>query len=238
MNDGLQEEVSIEIYILGENFDPTVLPSTDPIQVTLQAASCSGFPGACQLSPAPVPCLDNCTVIGTCCNTAGKAGEFDCTCDAGSGGGCCFSADTLVTMADYTMKPIGSVQVGDKILAYNPTTNSNEENEVEEIMIRVNRDMYLFTLDNSTTMIASDDHPFYVVGKGYSSLNPNLTQEGYSSLVGQVSYIKKGDELLHVDGTHVKINSIQPIAHPQKVYTFNSKLKTSPNFYANNVLVY
>lgn len=236
MNDGTVENGTISIYVLGENFDPTTLPSDDPVQITL-LGTCTGFPTVCQVAPSPVICSDNCSLGGICCNPTGKTG-LDCQCDVGGGGGCCFSADTLITMADYTTKPIGSIQVGDKILAYNPTTNSNEENEVEEIMIRVNRDMYMFTLDNSTTMVASDDHPFYVVGKGYSSLNPSLTQAGYSSLVGKVSFIKKGDELLRVDGTTVKINSIQPIDHPQKVYTFNSKLKTSPNFYANGVLVY
>lgn len=236
LTDGHVEDVSIAIYVLGENFDPTTLPSNDPVQITLLGI-CSGFPSVCQVAPSPTICSDNCSLGGLCCNETGKTG-LDCQCDEGGGGGCCFSSDTLITMADGTTKPIGDVQVGDRILAFNPTTNSNEENEVEEIMIRVDRDMYLFTLDNSTTMIASDDHPFFVIGKGYSSLNPSLTQSGYSSLVGKVSFIKKGDELLQVDGTPVKINSIEPIEHPQKVYTFNSKLKTSPNFYANGVLVY
>jgi Subtilase family/Hint module len=240
MNDGIVEEVSIEIYILGENFDPASLPSDDPVQITLLGI-CSGFPSVCSVAPSPVICSDNCSLGGVCCNTTGKTG-LDCACDAGGGGiGCCFSYDTLITLADGSTKPIGLIEIGDKILSYNTDNNTTFENEVQEIITRKDRDMYRFTLENGTEIIASEDHPFYVVGKGYSSLNPNLTAQGtqgYEVLQGKLNWIKSGDTLLMSDNTEVKINSIEPIVHPDKVFTLSNKIKSYPNYFANGVLVY
>lgn len=236
MEDGTEEIVSIEIYVLGPNFDPVALPSNDPVQITLLVGFCGGSPTICQLSPTPLTCSDGCGGVGICCGGAAK-GDFYCDCDAGGGGFCCFSADTLITMADGSQKPIGDIMIGDKILAYNTTTNKNEENEVEEIFMRTHRDMYQYTLDNGTNLMATDDHPIYVVGKGYSSLDPQISMKAYSSL-GKVAFIKNGDVVVLSDGTTAKILSIEPIDHPHKVYTFNNKLKTSPNYYANNILVY
>ena len=242
MVDGLIEEVAISIYVLGENFDPASLPSDDPVQITLLGI-CSGFPTLCQIPAEPVICSENCTLGGICCNSTGKTG-FDCACDAGGGGGgggCCFSYDTLITLADGSTKPIGLIEVGDKILSYNTDTKTTFENEVQEIITRKDRDMYRFTLENGTEIIASEDHPFYVVGKGYSSLNPNLTAQGtqgYELLQGKLNWIKNGDTVLISDGAEVKINSIKPIAHPDKVFTLANKIKSYPNYFANGVLVY
>jgi len=244
MVDGLIEEVKISIYVIGENFDPAVLPSDDPVTITLSAQVCGGLPSFCQLASFPDTCIDNCGTSGLCCNTAGKAGEFECTCDGGGGGGgigCCFSYDTLITLADGSTKPIGLIEIGDKILSYNTDNNTAFENEVQEIITRKDRDMYRFTLENGTLIIASEDHPFYVVGKGYSSLNPNLTAQGtqgYEVLQGKLSWIKSGDTLLMSDNTEVKIDSIEPIVHPDKVFTLSNKIKSYPNYFANGVLVY
>ena len=240
MTDDTVETVSIEIYVLGQNFDPGALPSDDPVQITL-ADSCGGFPTICQLAPMPIFCTDNCTTGGVCCNSAGK-GEYYCDCDAGGGGfGCCFSYDTLITLADGSTKPIGLISIGDKILSYNTDTKTTFENEVQEVITRKDRDMYNFTLENGTQIIASEDHPFYVVGKGYASLNPILTgkgTQGYEVLKGNVHWIKNGDTVILSDSTQVKISSIEPISHPNKVYTLGNKNKSYPNYFANGVLVY
>lgn len=242
MEDGTEEIISIEIYVLGPNFDPVALPSDDPVQVTLLLPTCSGFPTICQLSPLPLSCTDSCTSGGVCCNTAGKGGEFYCDCDSGGGGfGCCFSYDTLITLSDGSTKPIGLIKEGDKILSYNTDTNTTFENEVQEVITRKDRNMYRYTLENNVIINASEDHPFYVVGKGYSSLNPNLTAkgiQGYQALQGKINWIKNGDILLMSDNTEVKISSIEPISHPNKVYTLGNKNKSYPNYFANGVLVY
>ena len=156
---------------------------------------------------------------------------------SGGGGGCCFAGDTLITMADLSTKPIETIEVGDEILSYNPDTEELETNEVSEIITRVNRVMFEYILQNGITIKASDDHPFFVVGKGYASMNPGLTMQGYRSLTS-VAQVQAGDSFVDKDGNAIRINQIVSIEYPYTVYTFNNKKKSSPNFFANGVLTY
>jgi hypothetical protein len=153
------------------------------------------------------------------------------------GGGCCFAGDTLISMADGSNKTIETIQVGDQILSYNPDTGEHETNEVSEIITRVNRVMFEYILENSISVRASDDHPFFVIGKGYASMNPNLTMQGYRSLES-VAQVQVGDSFVDKNGDAIRINAIVSINYPYTVYTFNNKYKSSPNFYANGVLTY
>lgn len=155
----------------------------------------------------------------------------------GGGGGCCFSGDTLITMADNSTKPINMIEVGDQILSYNFDTEQLETNEVAEIITRVNRVMFEYILENGITLKASDDHPLFVVGKGFSSMNPELTKQGYKSLP-DVGMIAAGDSLVNKNGNAIRINKIVPIDYPHIVYTLNNRYKSSPTFYANGVLTY
>jgi len=155
----------------------------------------------------------------------------------GGGGGCCFTHDTEVTMADLSKKNINQIQVGDQILSYNPETQQHETNEVEELITRVNRMMYKYTLANGKEIRASHDHPFFVVGKGYCSMNPALTMNGYKSLTN-VQMVEVGDNFVDKDNNSIQVDEIVRIDHFDTVYTFNNKFKTSPNFYADGVLVY
>jgi hypothetical protein len=155
----------------------------------------------------------------------------------GGGGGCCFAGDTLIAMADGSTKTIETIQVGDEILSYNPETGQHETNEVSEIITRVNRVMFEYILENSVAIRASDDHPFFVIGKGYASMNPNLTMQGYRSLE-DVAQVQVGDSFVDKNGNAIRINAIVSINYPYTVYTFNNKYKSSPNFYANGVLTY
>ena len=155
----------------------------------------------------------------------------------GGGGGCCFSGDTLITMADHSTKPINMIEIGDQILSYNFDTEELETNEVAEIITRVNRVMFEYTLENGTTLKASDDHPLFVIGKGFSSMNPELTKQGYKSLP-DVGMIAVGDSLVNKNGNTIRINKIVSIDYPNIVYTLNNRYKSSPTFYANGVLTY
>lgn len=155
----------------------------------------------------------------------------------GGGGGCCFTNDTLITMADLSTKEINKIKVGDEILSYNPDTQQHETNEVDEVIIRVNRVMYKYVLESGKEIRASQDHPFFVVGKGYCSMNPQMTMNGYKSLTG-VQLVSVGDKFVDKDGNEIEVMQINAIDHFDTVYTINNKHKSSPNFYADGVLVY
>lgn len=243
--DDTNETVTINIYVYGENMDPKSLPSNDPVAITLQTTDCYfdpfSMPGYCILSPNPDDCNDTCPQAGTCCDQQQKL-TYYCYCDyyGGGGGSCCFKADTPITMSDGSTKLIEDIMVGDKILSYNIFTNNTFENEVSKVIDRKFRDMYILTLSNEKTVTVSIDHPFYVVGSGYASLDPNATakgNEGYEKL-GKINWLKKGDTLLMTDKSTATILSIEPAYHDDKVYTLANKDKSHPNYFANGILVY
>lgn len=142
---------------------------------------------------------------------------------------CCFTPDTMVRMGDMSEKPISEVSVGDFILVYDELSQLNVAVPVSEVITREGRPMYKYTFEDGNTLVASEDHPLYVVGKGYVSIAP-VTE--YKDM-GMPGYISVGDFVVNELGIRNKITGIEPHAYDGTVYTFgNSK------FYANGVLVY
>lgn len=136
---------------------------------------------------------------------------------------CCFTPDTLITMSDGLTKPIEMVVVGDRILT------ANGEKEVTEIITRTYRVMYTITFADGRILNASEDHPLYVVGKGYASINPTVE---YKEL-GVPEKLEVGDFVLDQNGNENEIVSITDLDYPDTVYTF-----AESEFYANGMLVY
>ncbi len=135
---------------------------------------------------------------------------------------CCFTPDTLVSMARGIQVPIGSVRVGDMIL----TVDGSEE--VTEVITRTNRPMVRITFSDGRFVDASEDHPFDVKGEP-KSLNHFGTE--YKDL-GLPAQLRIGDQVTTDVGT-VTIRKIERLEYPDTVYTFaNSK------FFANGMLVY
>ena len=159
---------------------------------------------------------------------------LECDLSQGSGGvpscpRCCFTPDTLITMADGSLRRIDQVIVGDLILSYDEKLNTNVYTPISGVITQVNRVMFEYTFSNGNKLKASDDHPLYVVGKGYASINPTVE---YKDL-GVPQVIQIGDTVVDENQNKTKIIDIQPIEYSETVYTFeNSK------FYANGVLVY
>lgn len=142
---------------------------------------------------------------------------------------CCFTPDTLISMGDGSTKQIGDIKAGDFILVYDDLSQLNVAVPVKEVIVREGRPMYTYTFEDGKTLVASEDHPLYVVGKGYVSINPSI---GYKDM-GVPGHISVGDFVVNELGIRNKIVGIDPHPYEGTVYTFgNSK------FYANGVLVY
>ncbi len=136
---------------------------------------------------------------------------------------CCFTPDTLITMASGIRAPIISIKVGDMIAVQGGTE------AVKSVITQVNRVMYRVKFADGRELRMSDDHPLYVHGKGYAAFNP----VGNYKDLGMAKILKLGDSVLDEYGRLNKIVDVQLIDYPQTVYTFeNSK------FYANGMLVY
>lgn len=78
--DDFVEDCKLEIYILGENVEPTDFPEDHPIQITLQACT-DGAGGSCGPPGAATFCIDDCTGFTFCCGGTFKSpSNFQCIC--------------------------------------------------------------------------------------------------------------------------------------------------------------
>ncbi|MFC5053876.1 RHS repeat-associated core domain-containing protein [Saccharothrix xinjiangensis] len=90
--------------------------------------------------------------------------------EAGSGAACrvsfdsnSFSGETPVLLADGTRKPIADVVVGDTVLATDPTTGETGARTVTDTRShRAERLLHEITVDDGGTLVATDEHPFWV----------------------------------------------------------------------------
>lgn len=236
--DGSVENCVVNLYVLSSTFDKNSVASDDPLNLVLNAVCDNAVAEACGGGGIIGSCTNVCAGALVCCSSAPKPIDQSCVCTFG-GGLTCFAGETLITMADHTTKAIESIREGDKVLAFNFDSGSVEENIVTNIHVRINRDVYQFTLSNGHKLIVTDDHPLYVLGKGWCSNNPRQTMRAYKSLRNDlVARIKVGDKLFHKDLESVEILDIKRTEYPGKVYTFNNKYKSSPTFFADGILAY
>ena len=123
--------------------------------------------------------------IGTCAATQGLPGCSVGSGGVGGGGGVCFTADTLVTLADGTNKKISEVKIGDRVFNHNHT-QINQVLFVEHAMDTSFE--FLYSPDNTHAPFATANHPLYINGQ-LSSLDPEKTFNSYPWL-GHTELIK------------------------------------------------
>lgn len=148
------------------------------------------------------------------------------TAESLGGGGCplcCFTPDTLVLMASGLSLPIGSIRTGDVI----QTVRGPEA--VRGVITRTQRKMFRVKIEDGSTLNVSEDHPLFIVGKGYASINPPST---YKDL-GKPQQLEVGDCVLTSTCVDLKIVAIEKIDYPGEVYTLDNT-----EFFAGGVLVY
>lgn len=136
----------------------------------------------------------------------------------------CFTANTLVTMADGTEKTISSIKVGEKV------KSETGESTVLDIQIHEG-DHEVYSINNSKPFV-TEEHPFKTID-GWKAIDPFLTFEKH-----QISsdVLNLQDIVYKIDGEEV-IESIKkgPIKYP-KVY--NLSLDNEHVYYANGYLVH
>jgi hypothetical protein len=80
----------------------------------------------------------------------------------------CFEAGTLVVMADGTLKKIEYIHAGDMVLSYDEQTGITMAKEVLYKSKQLNEeDGIIISLPDGETIMATANHPFYVVGRGF-----------------------------------------------------------------------
>jgi hypothetical protein len=138
---------------------------------------------------------------------------------------CCFTPETMIQLSSGDWIQIVDVQKGDKV-----ATRTGEK-EVTEVITRTNRVMYQITFLDGRILNASEDHPLYVVDKGYAAINPGVGGEYKDLGIPDMLYV--GDSVLDSDGKENPIVSIETLDYPHTVYTL-----AESEFYANGMLVY
>ncbi len=152
----------------------------------------------------------------------------------GGGGSECFVDGTLIDMADGTQKQIEQVETGDIVLTYNTTDGVVEPQKVLELKKFQKSNIIKINLSNGRSVSSTDEHPYYVLGKGWSAYNVGSCKVYNLLFVEQLSV---GDILLGVDGEEIEVLSIDYVETSEvNVYTF--EVFGNHNYFANGVLVH
>ena len=147
----------------------------------------------------------------------------------------CFVAGTPITMGDGTTKAIERIEIGDEVMNYNFKDEEVQIGKVTTIDMPVHADIIEISFNSKTTK-NTFDHPYWVVGKGWSSYKPEWTKKRYDIESNQ---LEVGDKCLELrDGKLVEreITDITEDINP--VQTYSLEITTNHNYFANDVLVH
>ena len=138
----------------------------------------------------------------------------------------CFVGDTLITMADGTYKPIEDIEVNDLVF----TQNGNEK--VNEVVSPIHNNIVELSFSNGNSTKNTDDHPYYVIDKGWCSIKPKLSTELYDVKCEQ---LEVSDIFIDDEDAQIELLNIMKVNGEFKTYTFSTDSKT---YYANKLLVH
>jgi len=138
----------------------------------------------------------------------------------------CFVGDTLITMADSTYKPIEDIEVNDLVF----TQNGNEK--VNEVVSPIHNNIVELSFSNGNTTKNTDDHPYYVIDKGWCSIKPKLSTGLYNVKCEQ---LEVSDIFIDDEDVQIELLNIEKVNGEFKTYTFSTDSKT---YYANKLLVH
>ncbi|WP_375579880.1 Hint domain-containing homing endonuclease [Marivirga tractuosa] len=145
----------------------------------------------------------------------------------------CFAAGTEILMADNQTKNIEDLQIGDSILYHDFTSKELKKARIEKLEKVNHHDLVTYHFDDGTSITGTQDHPFQVKNKGWSSLNPQKSKQ-YQGF-DDINMIEKGDEFLTKDSRKT-LTEIEYLKGHQETYTI-SKLTEGDNFIANEFIV-
>lgn len=147
----------------------------------------------------------------------------------------CFGKDVKVSTRNGE-KSIKQVKPGNKVISYDHNLGIAEEIVVVRTANSKHSVMNKITFANSISIESTIDHPFWVVGKGWCSVNPTSTNENYNLQVGEISV---GDACIYFDKgnfVEMKIIKIDTINGEFRMYTISGGKNHC--FFANGFLVH
>lgn len=149
----------------------------------------------------------------------------------GSSGYGCFIKGTMVTLWNKEKIKIEDVTIGMEVLTFNEETEKQECGIVKELIRPSKSNIISVTLDNYNTIECSEEHPFFVINKGWCSYKPDLTEL-------EVGELSVEDVLVsETEGVYFYVRSINKLdLGIQQLYNFS--VEGNHNYYADGILVH
>jgi len=148
----------------------------------------------------------------------------------------CFIEGTKVLMHNGEHKNIEEINLGDSVLTYNFKTKSVEKKPVLRIDSPIHNDLVKIKFSKGISNTNTQDHPYFVIKKGWCSYNPNLSTERYKL---NVQSLEKGDKCFYLNNgkfSKIKIKDIQILNNEVKTYNLTG-IEGSNNYFVNGILV-
>lgn len=135
----------------------------------------------------------------------------------------CFTGDTLVSAEDG-LRPIEEIQAGDYVWSENTETGEKELKKVLSVSVTETKALVHVTTENGTVIDTTENHPFYVEGKGWCV----------------ASELEDGDVLRTQDGETEIVRDVQIENLDEAVRVYNLEIEDSHTYYvsADEVLVH
>lgn len=164
----------------------------------------------------------------------------------------CLSHGTLVQLANKKNILIENLKAGDTVLAYDRTKNKFVSSRVlktfqteHDGFVKLNfAALYRngVTVFEPTSIVISKDHPIWVKGKGWCSLEPDMTErilmmkEVKKLEIGDYCYTNR-DSSMEGHAGNILLGSIEKINGPVKAYTIVQLENNLDCFVAEGIVV-
>lgn len=131
--------------------------------------------------------------------------------------------DTLVLTEDG-LRPIEEIQAGDYVWSENTETGKKELKKVLSVSVTETTTLVHVTTENGAVINTTENHPFYVEGKGWCA----------------AAELEAGDVLRTEDGEQETVKSVQTEKLDKAVKVYNLEIEDSHTYYvsADRVLVH
>ena len=131
--------------------------------------------------------------------------------------------DTLVSTGNG-LRPIEEIQAGDYVWSENTGTGERELRKVLSVSVTETKALVHVTTENGTVINTTENHPFYVEGKGWCA----------------AAELEAGDVLRTEDGEQETVKGVQTEKLDKAVKVYNLEIEGSHTYYvsADSVLVH
>jgi intein/homing endonuclease len=140
----------------------------------------------------------------------------------------------MITMANKTLKKIQEIRKNDEVLSWDFMSRTMVKRKVFETFQKESPHIIKIEIENNPEIFCTSNHPFYVVGKGWSVYNKKLVD---GQMEGKVDQLGIGDTLFSHEGEIKKIMNITEL-NIGMIEIYNFEVEETGNYYAGGILVH